>query len=74
MNLRAGPGTDYKVVGYAYQGDQLPIYGRNKDGSWLQLDFVGKRWIASNIVEYSDDIIELPENQKFMQPQNLKGL
>ena len=37
-NLRQGPGTNYARVGLLKKGEQLKIIGKNKDGSWWQLE------------------------------------
>jgi hypothetical protein len=34
-NLRAGPGTNYAIVGQAQQGDALQVIGRSPGGDWL---------------------------------------
>lgn len=47
-NLRAGPGTGYKIVGSAKHGQTVTIIGKNTDGSWLQLD--SNVWIAAFLV------------------------
>lgn len=33
-NLRSGPGTAYTVLGYAYRGENYPVGGLNREGSW----------------------------------------
>lgn len=47
-NLRAGPGTEHKIVGVAKNGQIVTIIGKNADGSWLQLD--DNVWIAAFLV------------------------
>lgn len=37
LNLRAGPGTTYAVVGQAASGARLPVTGRSADGQWLRV-------------------------------------
>ena len=60
-NLRGGPDTVYAIVGQAVEGDQLPLAGRNEDGSWLLvLDANGEpAWVAATLVETSSDPQEL---------------
>ena len=36
-NLRAGPGTDFPIVGGLYQNESAALLGRNQTGDWLQL-------------------------------------
>ncbi len=37
-NLRQGPGTNYPRVGLLKKGESLKIIGKNKNGSWWQLE------------------------------------
>ena len=60
-NVRAGPGTDFPVVGLLYQNDRAPLLGRNQAGDWLQVrlpDSLG--WIFAPLVETSLPIADLP--------------
>lgn len=47
-NLRAGPGTNYAIVGTVQSGQTLTQTGRNGDGSWIQLQ--DGAWIAAFLV------------------------
>ncbi len=60
-NVRAGPGTDFEVVGGLYQGEQAVLLARNQGGDWVQVELpesVG--WIFAQLVETSVPIAELP--------------
>ncbi len=60
-NLRAGPGTDYPVVGGLYQDAQAPLLGRNQAGDWLQLQLPeGPAWIYAPLVQTTTPIPDLP--------------
>ncbi len=48
-NLRAGPGTNFEIVGRVPAGGTVTIVGANEAGTWLQLD--DGRWIAEFLVE-----------------------
>jgi len=37
VNLRAGPDTNYAVVGQAQKGQTFDIFGRNDNSSWFQI-------------------------------------
>lgn len=51
MNVRAGPGTNYAVVGQATAGDEYPISGRNPAGGWWQIIFGGQyAWVYAPLV------------------------
>jgi uncharacterized protein YraI len=58
VNLRAGPGTNYPVVGAAKAGDQYNITGRDQDASWLEVCCVNDKavWIAKSVVTVSGDV------------------
>jgi hypothetical protein len=47
-NLRAGPGTDFAIVGSAETGAALDVVGQNSDGTWLSL--ADGSWIAAFLV------------------------
>jgi endonuclease YncB( thermonuclease family) len=47
-NLRAGPGTDFGIVGQCAVGQTLAVTGKNTDGSWLLLS--SGAWIFSSLV------------------------
>lgn len=48
-NLRAGPGTNYAIVGGVQGDDTLDLQGRTSDSTWYQL--VDGSWIAAFLVE-----------------------
>ncbi|HSN73557.1 MAG TPA: SH3 domain-containing protein [Anaerolineae bacterium] len=54
-NLRAGPGTNYAVVGSADAQQTIEPLGRNTAGDWLQIQSAsGEAWIAAFLVENVD--------------------
>jgi len=51
MNVRAGPGTNYPIVGQAEAGSQYPISGRNPASTWWQIIYGGQfAWVYSPLV------------------------
>ena len=51
MNVRAGPGTNYPIVGQASPGERYPISGKNPAGGWWQIIFSGQyAWVYSPLV------------------------
>ena len=51
MNVRAGPGTNYPIVGQAAPGDQYIISGKNPAGGWWQIIFDGQyAWVYAPLV------------------------
>lgn len=59
-NLRAGPGTQYEIAGSVEQGERLPVYGRNENGSWLLLDADEEIWIWVSLVNVEEEIDSIP--------------
>lgn len=60
-NVRAGPGTDFPVVGLLYRNDKAALLGRSQAGDWLHVrlpDSLG--WIFAPLVETSLPIADLP--------------
>ena len=55
MNVRAGPGTEYAVVGGATLGQEFPVTGKNAEGDWWQIDLEGQAgWIFAPYVTAVD--------------------
>jgi uncharacterized protein YraI len=54
INLRAGPGTEYNIVGRAV-GHTYPVTGRNAAATWWQIAVEGRlAWISSALVKARD--------------------
>ena len=53
VNVRAGPGTNYPVIGSMPPGSPLNITGRNESGTWWQVQMAGGTagWVAASVVE-----------------------
>jgi uncharacterized protein YraI len=47
-NLRAGPGTEFPIIGGTIVGQAINIVGRNADSTWFRLDNTG--WIFGELV------------------------
>lgn len=54
VNLRAGPGTDYKWMDSVTEGEELDIIGKNSDSSWYVLS--NGNWIASFLVRNAPEV------------------
>lgn len=51
MNVRAGPGTNYAVIGSATAGQRFAVTGKNPQGDWWQIDFNGRAgWLFGQLV------------------------
>lgn len=53
LNVRAGPGTAYPIVGRLAAEDTLAIVGRNETGDWWQVCCLEGQtgWVAASLVE-----------------------
>ncbi len=61
MNVRAGPGTFYHVLGTASPGDKYFITGKDRSGSWWRINFNNESgWIFSNLVAADGPLDDVP--------------
>ncbi len=63
LNLRAGPGTGYAIVGARPPGQTLTLTGRNASADWLAALLPGENeiaWVAASFVRGEDDWARLP--------------
>jgi hypothetical protein len=65
-NLRAGPGTDFDVVGNTVFAQVLTIIGRNEAGDWLRLD--NGNWISASLVSGVPTGITIPVSDPNQPP------
>ncbi|NIO68286.1 MAG: SH3 domain-containing protein, partial [Anaerolineae bacterium] len=65
LNVRAGPGTAYPIVGGLSRGDVVEVVGKNAAGTWLQIvhpaDSDGRGWISAAYVDLTGSLTEVPE-------------
>lgn len=55
VNLRAGPGTNYDLVGRLNQGQTARVTGKSSDGQWWQISVEGKTvWVSGQFVQAND--------------------
>ncbi|MFN8458785.1 MAG: SH3 domain-containing protein [Anaerolineae bacterium] len=55
VNIRNGPGVDYKVVGLLRTGQSLEIVGRSADSAWWQVSTPqGLGWVAAKVTVASN--------------------
>lgn len=57
INIRSNPGTNQTVVGSMPPGTTEIAFGRNSDGTWLQITM---GWVFADLVEVSGDVMSLP--------------
>lgn len=66
INVRAGPNTDYPIVGVLIAGQRVPALGRTVGGDWVQIVYPGvpggTAWVYAPlvIVEGSLPLVEPP--------------
>jgi Tol biopolymer transport system component len=63
LNLRAGPGTDYAIIGARSPGETLALAGRNKSTEWLAVTLPDGKdigWVSSSFVRAAGDPARLP--------------
>lgn len=57
VNVRSGPGTNFGVAGTLASGEIQIAFGRNIDGTWLQ---IVTGWVFAELVSVDGDIDALP--------------
>jgi dipeptidyl aminopeptidase/acylaminoacyl peptidase len=64
LNVRAGPGTNYAVVGVLQQNRTIGLTARNEAGDWLQIEWTdapdGYGWVYTALLTTSFTINTLP--------------
>jgi len=64
VNVRAGPGTDYDQVGVLISGQTSAIVGRNPEGTWFEIEYVGGPngvgWVFKDLVHVVGDLNTMP--------------
>ncbi|NTU57117.1 MAG: SH3 domain-containing protein, partial [Anaerolineales bacterium] len=55
LNIRSGPGTSFNSLGILNADDVVSLTGKNRDGTWLQIEFPGgpdgKGWVSAAFVK-----------------------
>jgi hypothetical protein len=57
LNIRAGPGTRYRIDGSVPAASPLIAYGRSEDSTWLR---VVQGWVFAELVTTQADVDDLP--------------
>lgn len=62
VNLRAGPGKNYPVVGGLKKEDVVQIVGKTNDGEWYRIKLTGGTvaWVASGYIKTEVDSNAIP--------------
>ncbi|MBN1669170.1 MAG: SH3 domain-containing protein, partial [Anaerolineales bacterium] len=65
INVRAGPGTDYPIVGVLVAGQHVPALGRSVGGDWVQIVYPG---VQSGVAWAYSYLITLKGNLPVIEP------
>jgi hypothetical protein len=66
LNVRAGPGTTYPVLGTLVFGTEVPVTGRIADGTWVAISFNGTTgWIFAELAILEGDLNAVPVLEGF---------
>jgi hypothetical protein len=64
VNVRAGPGTDYDLVGVLIPGQTSAILGRSSDSTWIKITYVGgpdnSGWVLRDLVRVIGELPSIP--------------
>lgn len=62
LNLRTGPHVSYTAVAYLMEGEQVRLVGRNRTGSWVQIELYNgyHGWVNASYIRPTVDIAALP--------------
>jgi hypothetical protein len=64
VNVRAGPCTCYDQVGVLLPGQTSAIIGRNPEGTWFEIEYVGGSngvgWVFKDLVHMVGDLNTMP--------------
>ena len=65
VNVRAGPGVNYEVIGVVSEGQSFIITGKNEQGDWLRFQYQGKEgWVVAYLMDVLDaDDVETVETK-----------
>jgi hypothetical protein len=61
INVRSGPGTGYGILGRANKGQSFALTGKNREGTWWEIDYGGRKgWISGQLVKASGATESVP--------------
>ena len=62
LNLRTGPHVSYTAVAYLMDGEKVRLVGRNRTGSWVQVEMVNgyRGWVNATYLQSSVNMAALP--------------
>ena len=62
LNLRTGPHVSYTAVAYLMEGEEVQLIGRNRTGTWVQIELYNgyRGWVNASYIRPTVDIAALP--------------
>lgn len=62
LNLRTGPHVSYTAVAYLMDGERVRLVGRNRAGTWAQIELYNgyRGWVNARYLQPGIDIVALP--------------
>ncbi len=62
LNLRTGPHVSYTAVAYLMDGERVRLVGRNRAGTWAQIELYNgyRGWVNARYLQPGSDIAALP--------------
>jgi murein DD-endopeptidase MepM/ murein hydrolase activator NlpD len=71
LNLRAGPGTDQRVLAVIPNNTMVKVIGRSPDGRWINVTYNGQSgWADAEFLERPDQPSSSPRPSASPTPQN----
>jgi len=65
VNVRAGPGIDFPIVGAYAQNDRLTMLARNEAGDWVEIALpVGSGWVYVPLLQTDSPVADLPVSER----------
>ena len=68
LNVRAGPGTRYGIIGKASAGEEVTVLARNAASDWLQIALpatdAGFGWVAATYLRLNIPVANLPVSEE----------
>ncbi|MBI1257625.1 MAG: SH3 domain-containing protein [Chloroflexi bacterium] len=77
INVRTGPGTDYRVAGTLASGQSATANGRNANGSWVRIqipDSSAVGWVSTPLITPASDVSTLTVVEASAQEAPLKPM
>ena len=58
INVRSGPGREYRLLGRLAGGDTAPVLGKSLDGQWWHIRYRGRLgWVSAEYVAPVDQVV-----------------